>query len=316
MRYMILLFLAAALGTACGTSARRSQAGFDGSFGSAWETLPAATSAFGCPGYTDYTPAGETGLIALNGTAAARFTPLGGWIDLATAPINFSCWPGAAWVGDSLYVLRDGSVYAYDTIGNAWSTPVPGGVADTDSAQMTHDDSGHVYALETDSPYRIVRFTVASNTVDYLDTGGFSGASVSEPRIAWDSRSQRLYVGPDFSGPRLFAFDPNVPGTTVELASVPAEGGGIGTGLGDPFCGDRSGHLYAIGDTGCSDSATVYQYDIASDVWNRLPDLPANHGCNGACTVSDDGFLYLSPGDSTILYRIALGKGAGGEIFR
>lgn len=299
------LALVAALVAGCGSSSSEPGPRFNGTFGAAWETMAAGTFT-SCPGFTDYTPAGKTGLYALELGAAASYTPAGGWTTLAAPPAGLGCWPGAAWVGSSLYVMRGGAVHAFDTAAGSWSTPVASGVAATVDAQMTHDDAGHVYAVESVSPYRVIQFTVASGAVAYLDSGEFSGAPVSEPRVAWDSGARKLYVAPAYDGPRLFAFDPAAPGSTTELASAPAVGGGVGTGMGDPFCGDRSGHLYAIGDTGCSDSSSVFQYDIASNSWRALPDLPENHGCNGACTVSDDGWLYLTPGDTANLYRLKL----------
>jgi hypothetical protein len=307
MRRFLLIALSTMLSVGCGSSGGGGSRGhFSGRFGTDWETLESAPSKFGCPGFSDYTPEGQTGLYALEFFDAAVFTPVGGWDSLDSPASSLGCWPGPAWVGDTLYIMRDGALHAFDTVGGTWDTLINDGIADTHEAQMTHDDAGHVYAVETDAPYRIVRYTIATNGVDYIETGGFDGADVSEPRIAWDSLTEKLYIAPDFDGPRLFSFDPTVPGVTVELASVPAAGGGPGTGMGDPFCGDRSGHLYAIGDTGCNDSNSVFQYDIQSDTWNPLPDLPENHGCNGAATVSHDGWLYITPGDTPSLYRIRL----------
>ena len=36
----------------------------------------------------------------------------------------------------------------------------------------------------------------------------------------------------------------------------------------------------------------MWQYDIASDTWLSLPDLPVDHANNGSCVVSDTGYLY------------------------
>jgi len=303
-RVPLVVALLAALAAGCSSSSPDPGPRFDGTFGTAWETLQAGAS--GCPGFSDYTPAGQTGFYELDGTSAARFTPAGGWVDLTSPPVDLSCWPSPAWVGSSLYLIRSGAVFAYDTVGGTWSTPVASGVAATEDAQMAHDDAGHVYAVESVTPFRVVRYTVATGAVDYLETGGFAGLDVYEPRLAWDPLARKLYVGPAYDLPNLFAFDPAAPGSATELASVPDAAGATGTGMGDPFCGDRSGHLYAIGDNGCSGSATVFQYDIALDTWRRLPDLPEDHGCNGACTVSDDGWLYLASGNSPNLYRLKL----------
>jgi hypothetical protein len=303
MHRVPLLALLAALAAGCSSSSDPAPR-FDGTTGTAWETLQVGAS--GCPGFSDYTPAGQTGFYQVEQATAARYTPADGWTALEAPPADLGCWPSPAWVGTSLYVMRGGAIHAFDTVGGAWSTPVASGVAATSDAQMAHDDAGHVYAVESASPFRVIRYTPATGVVDYLETGGFDGLSVYEPRLAWDSIARKLYVGPAYDLPNLFAFDPAAPGSTTALASVPDASGATGTGLGDPFCGDRSGHLYAIGDSGCSGSATVFQYDIAAGTWRRLVDLPEDHGCNGACTVSDDGWLYLATGNSPNLYRLKL----------
>jgi hypothetical protein len=270
----------------------------------AWQTL-AAGPWNGGPGFSDYTPPGRTGLYAAENGAAFRFDPVGSWTTLAAPPADLDSWPGLAWVGDDLYAVKNGNVYRYSISGNAWTTPVAGGVANAQYAQSTHDDAGNVYTVESDVPYRVIRYNTSTKQVTYLATGGFNG-TVFEPRITWDPPTARLYIGVAYYSPELWAFDPAAPGTAVRRADAPNAALAPGTGMGDPFCGDRSGHIYAIGDTGCSDSNTVFQYETRTNTWRRIPDLPENHGCSGACTVSDDGWLYLAPGYPQSLYRIKL----------
>ncbi len=50
----------------------------------------------------------------------------------------------------------------------------------------------------------------------------------------------------------------------------------------------------------------MFQYDIATDSWSAMPDLPTEHGNNGSCTVSGDGYLYVSTGSYMQWYRIPL----------
>jgi len=168
---------------------------------------------------------------------------------------------------------------------------------------MTHHDSGNVWAMSSTSPYPMVKYDPAANTITTYPT---TITAVEEPRIGWDPVSKKLYVAPGYDLPLLYSFDPGT-GDFVAEASVPAAGGGTGTGMGDPFCSDRSGHLCAIGDTGCDDSATMFQYDIQTDSWKRIPDVAfSNHGCAGACTVSDDGWLYFTDGESGEFSRLQL----------
>ena len=72
--------------------------------------------------------------------------------------------------------------------------------------------------------------------------------------------------------------------------------------LNDIFCSDRSGHVYAAGDSG---GVTMFQYDIATDTWSQIPDLPEDHGNNYPCTV-DEGAGYLYTGTGSHLYRLKL----------
>ena len=105
-----------------------------------------------------------------------------------------------------------------------------------------------------------------------------------------------LFIG-EYSQPQLYRFDLTTYSVT-QLTDIPENQ------LNDIFCGDRSGHIYAAGD---SAGTTIFQYDIASDVWTQMPNLPANHGNNGSCTVSEEGYLYVGSGSLRQLYRIDLG---------
>lgn len=287
--------------SAC-SSSDDAPARFTGATGAAWEELPGTSTC--CQGFSDYSPAGAPYFFSISETTLERFD--GAWTALEAPPEDLNLWPGPAWVGDSLFVIQNNKVFEYSIPANTWSTPVASGVASTRYSQNAHDDAGRVYAIESDDPNRIVRYDPATDQVEYFDSGGLGGY-VFEPRAAWDSATARLYVAPAYDSPLLFAFDPAT-GVVEPRATVPnAAGDGDGTGMGDPFCSDRHGHLYAAGDTGCDGSNTVFQYDTASDTWRRVPDLPIDHGCNGACTVTDDGWLYFTDGEGpSSLHRLRL----------
>jgi len=122
-----------------------------------------------------------------------------------------------------------------------------------------------------------------------ISLGGF------EPRIAYDSCSGLLYLA-DYSTTPFYSYDP-VSGTQTTLSSMP----GSYTEFMDGFCGDRSGHIYAM-----SNSSTVYQYDITSATWSALPSGPTS-GSNSACGVGADGYLYMTdPGAGSAMWRIQL----------
>jgi len=49
----------------------------------------------------------------------------------------------------------------------------------------------------------------------------------------------------------------------------------------------------------------MFQYDIATNAWTPIPAYPMDHGNNGTCVVSDNGYLYVSSG-STDFHRLPL----------
>ncbi len=285
------LAIAASLATLIGCGGSGSGPRFSGETAAEWEVLTAVPPG-SLPGLTDYSAGGKGYFFQLQESALYRYD--GAFTPLASPPEAFDARPGPAWIGDKLYVLRNQKVFAYSITDNAWTSPL-GGVPETECAQMTHDDDGNVWALETDEPYRIVKYDPAQNSVHTFPAGDL-GEVHDCPRVAWDPLAKRLLVAPAWTSPLLFAFDPATEVVTPR-ASVPAADGSPGTGMGTAFCSDRSGHLYAAGDDGCSASATMFQYDTGSDAWERIPDVPfEHHGCNGACTVTDDGWLYFQAG--------------------
>lgn len=275
---------------------------FTGGTAAAWETL--ATTSVRQPGFTDYSPAGKGYLFALAATNLQKFDA-SAWTPMTSPADDMGDWPGPAWIGDSLFVIQNNQVYEYSVPDDAWSVADAGPIVSTSWSQNTHDDQGNVYAIESDAPYRIVQYDTRTRAVTYFESGGLGGY-VYEPRVAWDALARRLFIAPGYDTPLLFSFDPETAVVTQKKTVPNAAGNADGTGMGDPFCGDRSGHLYAAGDTGCSESSTVFQYDVATDTWRRLPDLPTSHGCDGACTVTDEGWLYFNDGEGGPLYRIHL----------
>jgi hypothetical protein len=291
------LALAAGLAALVGCSGGGSVSGprFSGGTGAAWEVLP-ATPPGTVPGFSDYSPAGKRYFFQLQHEELFRYD--GAFTALAGPPDDAGEWPGTAWIGDALYLVRNKRVYAYSIPGDSWQTLLDVGVPATGDAQLAHDDDGNLWTVEAEPPHRIVRYDLAGNAAGTFDSGGLGG-EVFEPRVAWDALTGRLFIAPSYARPLLYAFDPAT-GEVAPRASVLAAAGGAGTGMGTAFCSDRSGHLYAAGDTGCNASATMFQYDTRDDSWKRIPDVPfADHGCNGACTVTDDGWLYFQGGGVT-----------------
>jgi hypothetical protein len=238
-------------------------------------------------GWSDYSPAGSAFFFAVGGAMQRHDDAADTWVALSTPPSpGIDHYAGGAWYGGHIYAINNGFVSDFTVSTNSWVT-TGSGIAPTYQSMSTHDDAGNIYALTSDSTYRIVQFVVSTSAVNY-----FAGPAIVpyEPRAAWDSLSHKLYFAPRFDNGALYSFDPTT--KTVALLGSNPDGG-----MNDVFCSDRSGHLYAAGGaTGCSGTNSMWQYDVATNSWKRIPDLPFDHGCTGACTVTDDGWLYMTDG--------------------
>ena len=195
----------------------------------------------------------------------------------------------APWNGD-LWMIRNQTIYSYDIDSDAWTTwgSYSGG---DDMNQTDNDYEGKIYGYAANGD--VVIYDTVDNTVSQHSTGL---GSLFETRLVYDPVYHSLFIG-EYSQPQLYRFDLTTYSVT-QLADIPENQ------LNDIFCGDRSGHIYAAGD---SAGTTIFQYDIASNAWTQMPNLPANHGNNGSCTVSEEGYLYVASGSLRQLYRIDLG---------
>jgi hypothetical protein len=275
---------------------------FTGATGTSWTSLGATPSAFDGPGFSDYSPAGSPSFYWLEQNTFQRHDNPDTWVPLAAPPTNMNFWPGTAWVGSSLYSIKATAVQVFDITAGTWSTK-GSGLPSTAYSQTTHDDSGNLYAVGDTSPYPIIQYNIAAGTWKTF-TSGFTISN--EPHLTWDPVTKKIYVYTSYSNLYFYSFDPAT-GTVTSLTSISDPGT---TGMNDVYCGDRSGHVYTAGGTnGCSGGTTpnsMWQYDTVAGTWKRLPDLPFDHGCNGACTVTDDGFLYVSNGYTKNLAKIPL----------
>jgi hypothetical protein len=257
-----------------------------------WEQL-APLPAF--LGLQEYIPAGATTIYAqLDGTMYSYTLPagantLGTWATLSAAPDTLSDFGTQVLVGATYYELDGTSMYAYDPGTDMWSTPINGTLTHTlNDAESTLDDDGNIYAWSTDQ--YLVKVHVADNTVTYIQ--GPVDLPHSEPRVAWDSQTKRVYLGDYSDGTdTIYSFDP-VTSMFTKLADFPDA-----AGLSDGFCSDHHGHIFT-NNSDCSTSTDVWMYTEATDTWSELPWLPWEHGCNVSCSVSADGYLYLANANS------------------
>jgi hypothetical protein len=264
---------------------------FDGTTGATWEIRTSVP--FGTPGFSDYSPTGSAFFFAASSSSFSRYTEsTNAWTSQAALPGSFGAWPGSAWVGTDLYVFNGTSLYRYSIPSNTWTTAASG-VATTNGNLTVHDQGGDVYSLANDG--RLIRYTPSTNAIRYYTTGH---ASVSEPRVAFDPVTGLVYVVGNFCDVNdFYSVDP-VTGAVTTMPPLPRSGC-----FNDPFCSDYSGHLYAVGPPG---DALVWQFNTVTRTWSAVPNLPFGHGFNGGCTVTDTGYLYMSPGDDTSMARLRL----------
>ena len=145
--------------------------------------------------------------------------------------------------------------------------------------------------MATDGTNKLVVFDTDTSLTSYAT--GPTG-TVYQPRLAWDGPTKALYIAPSADQVFLWSYAPAT-GTVTSRAAIPEKS------IGRAFCSDRAGHIYATADNStCTSSSTIWQYDTAANTWKKIPDLPFAHGCNGACTVTDDGWLFVSDGSGRL----------------
>lgn len=267
---------------------------FTGATGTSWEPRKGGINS--SQGFSEYTAAGVSYFFAAyaSGGSTGGGSPVmarydisaDSWTTVAACPWGVENNKGLGWVGTSLFQHKDNTLYRYSIATNTW-TSAASGLPGTFSSMHAHDDANRMYSMVTDGTNRLVYFDTVTSAVSYV--AGPSG-TVYHPRLAWDGTTKALYIAPNADEKLVWSYMPATGAVTVR-ASIPE------TSIGRAFCSDRAGHIYATGDNAsCSTSNTIWQYDTVANSWKKIPDLPFVHGCIGACTVTDDGWLFVSNG--------------------
>ncbi|MEZ4365014.1 MAG: DUF4215 domain-containing protein [Kofleriaceae bacterium] len=194
-------------------------------------------------------------------------------VDDASAGLQAAPWAGG------LYLVRHGAVRRFDLATETWSTVATYGERADDGSMTEADGQGRVYAVEDGW---LITYDAVTGALDEWDLG--LGAT-PDVRLAYDPAAHALFVGLA-AAPAFARLDL---GTRALVPTAPSPEGALGAAV----CADRSGHGYATGGVA---GVTAWQYDVATDAWTALPDLPFDHGAAGACTVSAAGVLLLSDG--------------------
>ena len=267
--------------------------GLTGEYGDTW--INASFSAPSVRGLQEFLEAGAEHMYV--GNTSSGFWRMNldteSWESLASPPGPLANWGSAALANDGgVWQIRSTQAYRYDIPSNSWST-VSGIWASGDEQSMTVTDrDGVLWAYQGGSS--LVSYDPSSGAMDVHTVT--ATPYVFETRLAYDEPTHSIFFG-GFADDEVYRYDIATGVTDTSLERHP-EGY-----LNDIFCGDRNGHIYAAGDSG---GTSIWQYDIATDVWAEITPYPTDHGNNGSCSVSMDGWLYMEPLAVTTLYKLPL----------
>jgi hypothetical protein len=268
---------------------------FTSGYTGAWTTATANpfSTTMGMAGYL---PSGGTATMYLNdGTSFDEYdTSSNTYSALAAPPVAFPSYGSTAFANAAIWSIATGDVISFDLASSTWTTAATGLTVEQDS-QTTSDDAGNLWSYSTAGELLAYNIAAGTTTTYTLTTPLTNSFDYDEPRIVFDSCSGLLYLT-DYSSTPLYSYDP-ASGTQTTLSSLP-----LANDFQDGFCGDRSGHLFAVTDTDL-----MYQYTIATDTWVAMPTGGPTGDENSACGVGADGFLYATdPAEGSTMYRIQL----------
>jgi hypothetical protein len=204
-------------------------------------------------------------------------------------------WVNGAVNGTGIWIPREDEMHRFKLSDGSWSTPWTD-VRDGSerSSQAIMDGEGFVwYITDVD----LVRLNPADgNSVRYRHR---AWVELDHVKLGYDPNTNVIvFAGHESEFLMRFSI------SSVEfLTSSSHHGYGP---IHDNTCHDRSGGLYV----GNEDFTQMYRYDIPSDTWTALPNLPAMHDDESSCVVSQDGWLYYATNSSgsTEFFRLLLGR--------
>ena len=269
---------------ACSAGRCRALRGFSGETGDTWEAVGSLGR-----GLQDFVPAGEAFMYYGSGTTFARLDIAAGTTGaLTSSPRGLAGWGSPTLSGGFIWEIVPPYIVRYDVAAGTWSEVRADVMGASTSAMTVADDDGNLWGY-TRSPERLVRYEIATDTLTYFPTGVSAG---TQTRLGYDATTHSVYFSGAFN-PGFYRFD--IATEAITTLTPHPEGR-----VSDTFCADRSGHIYAAGDCG---GPSYFQYDIATDTWSPIPDSPLG-GCNGSCSVHEDGWLYTEDFGDTHRLRL------------
>ncbi len=227
----------------------------------------------------------------------------------------------AVGTGENIYIAKGTSFYRYRPVDDSWTTltaptnPDPSDTFKTGTA-LAWDNGDYIYALfgaaTADSRRWFYRYSISGNSWEALEN---TPADQGEgDAIAWVGLDNCLYatIGGE-QRPTYFArYDPTT--DTWDDAAVADPPAGMGDGAALVWTGDN--YLYALRGEYYESSPlyTFWRYDLATDIWNRMADIPATphgakDGVSGVGGVGDGGsLLYIGlwlPNHADYIYALS-----------
>ena len=203
--------------------------------------------------------------------------------------------------GDALYVARKSSFYRYRPADDSWTVlaaPPNPDAADAfkTGTALAWDLGNYIYALygaaTADSRRWFYRYSISGNSWQALANTSYDQGEGDA--ITWAGLDNRIYatVGGEQRPTYFLRYDPSMDTwSDAEVADPPA---GMGDGTSLVWAGGEL--LYALRGEFYEESPThdFWHYNITSDIWTAMADIPAYPHDGGVGGVGDGGsLLYI-----------------------
>ncbi|MGQ9759980.1 MAG: hypothetical protein ACUVQ5_05375 [Candidatus Methanomethylicaceae archaeon] len=198
--------------------------------------------------------------------------------------------------GTALYIARGSSFYRYLPVDNSFvelaSPPKPDGYAFKTGTALAWDFGDYIYALygaATDESRKwFYRYNISKNSWQALANTPYDQGEGDA--ITWVGLDNRIYatIGGEQRATHFLRYDSSTNAWSDEVADPPA---GMGDGASIVWTGGDL--LYALRGKFYEDSPTYdfWRYNVISDTWTAMGDIPAYSHDGGVGGVGEGGSL-------------------------